>query len=551
MSSAGLIYFHQPRFNWLRNLHDESFTENGDVTLTTLEWIRLSIFEKIKLNADEKSLVHLERLTNLQADEPYKLDGFKSDLRPYQKVGVEWLWFLYTQGLAGLLSDEMGLGKTHQAMGLLAAVKNAHAPEKKMYLIVCPTSVIFHWEELLKRFLPGIRVRLFYGLDRTLRGFSRGKEVLLTSYGTLRSERKALEKFNFEVVIFDEIQVAKNAFSQTHQVLKSLNAKMKLGLSGTPIENRLLELKALFDVILPGYFPSETLYKQLFVAPIEKRGDEEKRTLLRELVNPFILRRRKDDVLFDLPEKIEEIALSPLSTEQKKLYKNVFTQEKEDIIGAIQDESAPVPYIHIFSLFNKLKQICDHPALVKGNKLRYDEDESGKWDLFTELLFEARSSGRKVVIFTQYLGMLELFSQYFKDQGIEYAEIRGATKDRKEEVIRFNTDPSCEVFIGTLQAAGVGIDLVAASVVIHYDRWWNPAKENQATDRVHRIGQNRGVQVFKMVTKNTIEEHIHAMIDRKLALLHDVIGYDDQDQLKQLSRDELIELLTQIEKDLT
>lgn len=549
LTPAGMLTLTHPRFHWLKALSAGHFTSEGHLSLTTLEWIRLCAVETITAADDGKVKAFLEHLTELKPKTPPLLAGLRSALRPYQKIGVDWLWFLYTHKLSGLLCDEMGLGKTHQAMALVTAVKNAAIDKRQGFLIVCPKSVLFHWEELLKRFMPEMRFRLFYGLARTLKGFPKGHEILLTSYGTLRSEKQALQDYQFEVIIFDEVQVAKNIISQTHRVLKGFQARMKLGLTGTPIENRLIELKALFDIILPGYFPSDALYKQLFVTPIEKKADAEKGKLLKGLIRPFILRRKKDEVLSDLPEKTEEISYTTLTPLQQKLYKETFEKERKKLYATIQDSSTPVPYVPIFALFNKLKQICDHPALLHRGEFHYNKYASGKWDLLTELLFEAEESARKVVIFTQYLGMLDLFKQYFHDKQIHYAEIRGSTRDRREEVVRFNTDPTCRVFIGTLQAAGVGIDLIAGSIVIHYDRWWNPAKENQATDRVHRIGQSRGVQVFKMVTKHTIEEHIHAMIERKLSLLHDIIGYDDEQQCKQFSREELIELFKHLEAD--
>lgn len=553
ISPAGLIYFNQSRFNWLKNIPGESFVDNEDqIELTTLDWIRLNILEKIKGPTDDpESVNYLNQINSLESEDLLSIKGLKSQLRPYQDKGLRWLWFLYCHGLSGLLCDEMGLGKTHQAMALLAATLNQNLPAKKKFLVVCPTSVIYHWENLLQRFLPKVKVRLFYGLNRTLRGFARGREILLTSYGTLRSEQEALSEFDYELVIFDEIQVAKNAFSQTHKALRSLKAHMKLGLTGTPIENRLFELKSLFDIILPGYFPSDALYKELFVTPIEKRGDDEKRGLLSSLIRPFVLRRKKQEVLQDLPEKTEEISLCELSDEQKMLYRKAFHEQKDTLLAAISDASAPIPYVHIFSLFNKLKQICNHPALAEKDVLNFENHHSGKWELFVELLHEARESGQKVVVFSQYLGMLDIIKKHLKTLGIGFAEIRGSTKNRKEQMQKFKDDPACEVFIGSLQAAGVGIDLVTASVVIHYDRWWNPAKENQATDRVHRIGQSRGVQVFKLVTKGTIEEHIHALIEKKMGLLENIVGFDDHDQIKSLERSELAEILHKIQADLS
>ncbi len=245
-------------------------------------------------------------------------------------------------------------------------------------------------------------------------------------------------------------------------------------------------------------------------------------------------------MLTDLPEKIEAISYCDLSNEQKMLYKEVAFKMRDTIYQDLKDNAKPVPLVHVFSALSSLKQICDHPALILNDAKHYQNHQSGKWDLFVELLNEARDSGQKVVIFSQYLEMLGIIEAHLKKKGIGFATIKGSTRDRPEQLRRFREDPKCEVFVASLLAAGVGIDLTVASIVIHYDRWWNPAKENQATDRVHRIGQNRGVQVFKLVTKNSIEEHIHKMIERKKGLLEDIIGQEDQ--INYLSREELLQV---------
>ena len=543
-TDAGLIFLNSQRFDWLRQIPKNRFIKGGRrLVVSTLEWIRLSVFEDLNITDDQtagavRCRAMISEMETFQTKELPNIEGLKSTLRPYQEKGLQWLWFLYLQGLSGLLCDDMGLGKTHQAMALLAAVKNDMAPARPKVIVICPTSVIYHWEELLNQFLPNLRVHVYYGISRSLKPFQTS-DLLLTSYGTYRSEQKALSQINFNVAIFDELQIAKNASSQTHKAMRKLNATIRVGLSGTPIENRLSELKALFDLILPTYFPSDSQFRDHFVNPIEKHSDIEKKKLLAKLIQPFLLRRKKSEVLEDLPEKIEEIAYCDLSDDQKELYSSAVYRERDALLHEIEQADQPMPFLHIFALFSRLKQICDHPALITEDV----KQQSGKWDLFVELLSEIRDSGQKVVVFSQYLGMLDIIERYLAAENIGFASIRGATRDRKEQLIKFKNDPHCEVFVASLQAAGVGIDLTSASVVIHYDRWWNPARENQATDRVHRIGQKRGVQVFKFVTKNTIEEHIHQIIERKRALTEDLIIYDDQDQIKQLNRNELIEVL--------
>jgi superfamily II DNA or RNA helicase len=541
-SPAGLILLKSPRYNWLKGIPKKRWMKKGkQIRLTTLEWIKLFVFEEIKEPDDPASLKNWNEFKNFEPATAFDITGLKSELRGYQETGLKWLWFLYSQGLSGLLCDEMGLGKTHQAMALLAAASNLNPAGK--YLVVCPTSVIFHWEDLLKKFLPRLRVYVYYGAQRTLVDFNEHYDLLLTSYGTLRSEKSPLSEIPFDISIYDEIQIAKNASSQTHKALKLINATVRLGLTGTPIENNLLELKSLFDVVLPDYMPTETLYKELFVNPIEKQNDHDKKYLLARFIRPFVLRRKKSEVLLELPEKTETLAYAPLSVEQKTLYREVYRSSKEQLFKELQDDSKPTPYLHVFALLTKLKQICDHPALFKNEIDSYKKYASGKWDLFVELLNETRESGQKLVVFSQYLGMLDIIESYLEEHKIGFAGIRGSTRDRKAQVEKFRDDPKCEVFIGSLQAAGVGIDLISASVVIHYDRWWNPAKENQATDRVHRMGQSRGVQVFKMITRGTIEEHIHVLIEKKLGLMEQVIGFDEETQVKVLTREDLLELL--------
>lgn len=550
---AGLIILKQSRFNWLKAIRKQQWDAKSFLKCTTLDWLRLTVFEEIKAPEGRSTQAQQTRkwlvgISQFETQTPMDLTGFRSRLRAYQETGVNWLWFLYTYGLSGMLCDEMGLGKTHQAMGLIAAVFN-ELQKRAKFLVVCPTSVIYHWEELLKNFLPEVRVLTFYGVGRNFDLFTTQADLLLTSYGVLRSEKALLSQYTFDLIIFDEVQNAKNSQSQTHKALKTLNAHMRLGLTGTPIENSLLELRSLFEVIVPGYLPQEAHFKHLFVNPIEKGQDHARKVLLKRLVDPFILRRKKKEVLLELPEKIEEISYCDLSEEQKELYKAAFFQQKSQLMQKIEDENKPLPYLHVFALLSTLKQICDHPCLINKQFDEFHKYQSGKWDLFVQLLQETRDSGQKLVVFSQYLNMLNLIEKYLKEQNIGFAGIRGSTRNRKEMLDRFKQDPACEVFVASLQAAGVGVDLVSASVVIHYDRWWNPARENQATDRVHRIGQNRGVQVFKLVTKNTIEEHIHKVIEKKQALMEGVIEFTDQDQIKKLNREELIHLIKLIDQD--
>lgn len=544
-SLAGLLFLHDARFQWIRHLARGRFEKKRKgIWFSAIEWIRLMAFEKLEEGFDQRVEELNQFLGQLHTEKPIDISFLQATLRPYQEEGIQWLWFLYSHGLSGLLCDDMGLGKTHQAMALLAGIFREDRKKEYKYLVVCPTSVLYHWEQLLKRFLPSVRVLSYWGSERTLELFEERYDLLLTSYGILRAGKESVKQCSFELAIFDEIQVAKNYASQTHHALTKIRAKMRLGLSGTPIENRLRELKSLFDVILPGYMPSDATFKEMFTYPIEKMGDHARRELLKKLISPFILRRKKEEVLFDLPEKIEEIAYSDLSEEQRGLYEDVASLVKSTFYSDLQDQKKPIPYVHIFSALAKLKQICNHPSLYLGDPKSYIHHRSGKWDLFVELLDEALESGQKIVIFSQYLEMLSIIEMHLKKKKVAYAQIIGATQNRAKQLEKFQTEPDCRVFLASLLAAGVGIDLSIASIVIHYDRWWNPAKENQATDRVHRIGQSRGVQVFKLVAKDTIEEKIHEIIEAKKGLAKDIL--EGADGIHFLSKDELLEVIRTI-----
>lgn len=553
-SDAGLVDLSDKRFSWFKTLKkDKVDRRSNHVVLTVLELMRLNASDEIIVSSDKDSQQSKELLDELKecriSEEP-DLTGLKSKLRPYQKKGVDWLWFLYRHGLSGLLCDDMGLGKTHQAMALLVAVtnfwRNKNNEKKRHFLIICPTSVIYHWQEKLNEFLPELKVWTFYGAKRSLESFYQDSDILLTSYGVWRNEAEFLIDHKFEVAIFDEVQIAKNHTSRIYNTIMMVNARMRIGLSGTPIENHLRELKTLFDIALPSYMPGDSEYREHFVRPIEKDGNQERKVLLSRLIKPFVMRRKKEDVLTDLPEKIEELAHCDLSSEQRKLYMEVLTTSRDKIIDELNDDKTPIPYMHIFALLSHLKQICNHPAAYLKQPEAYKHHHSGKWELFVELLNEARASQQKVVVFSQYLYMLDIIEAYLNEQEIGFAAIRGATTNRGEQLQRFKTDPQCEVFVASLQAAGLGVDLTSASVVIHYDRWWNAARENQATDRVHRIGQVRGVQVFKLMVKDTLEEHIDRLITKKGRLMEDIVGVDDHQIIKKFDRHEIIQLLQMV-----
>jgi superfamily II DNA or RNA helicase len=529
-----------PQFAWL---DDATLGPSGHVLVTKLELLRIrgSLRGTAVFRGDPSCERVFRMFDEVQTDTgapPPRID-----LYGYQQTGYHWLWLLQQNGFGGLLCDDMGLGKTHQALALIAAVASAprvipsvsegpggaggaliapppgqvarQAGDDSKILVVCPTSVLDHWREKLARYLPGVN-------------------VTVTTYGIVRSRIEQFRGRRFDLVVLDEMQTIKNADTATHHALLAIDKRVAVGLTGTPIENHEGELKTLLDFVVPGYLP--------------KQVDD--RAALQRLVRPFILRRTKQQVLTELPPKIVDKRYCELTGEQRALYRRVVEARAKPLRSQLR-AGANVSYVHIFAALNYLKQICNHPASVGGGFATAvdasggfaGDAPSGKWDTFVELLNECMSSGLKVVVFSQYLPMLALIERHLFQNDIGHASIKGNTRERGAEIARFRDDPDCRVFTASLRAGGLGIDLTRASVVIHYDRWWNQAREDQATDRVHRLGQNQGVQVIKLITRGTIEEKIDALISRKAALANDIIRPDDPSLVKQFTKDELEELL--------
>ncbi|OOP54917.1 MAG: hypothetical protein AYP45_17665 [Candidatus Brocadia carolinensis] len=517
--------------------------ENGRIKMPKLGYLRTraECGKQAKVTVckeTQKFLANFDRITPPQPAP--SVTSYKGELRTYQQSGYDWLWFLHTNGFNGILADEMGLGKTHQAMVvILSALQNEpNVPN----LIICPTSVLDHWKSKFQTYAPELQIALFYGKDRNTLLSGSAPSVVLTTYSILSRDMEVLNKISWNYVVLDEAQKIKNHNTQMCKATKFLNAKRRLALTGTPIENRLTELWSIFDFLMPGYLGSIDDFRKRYENPITKYQDHEKRETLKKIIHPFKLRRLKKDVLTELPPKTEEKRYCTLAPAQIVMYKDIVSERGSQLIAKLRDETQPVQYIHIFALLTKLKRLCDHPRLVlNGNSPK--GAISGKFELFKEIMEETLEAGEKVVVFSQYLEMLDIMGDWLDSLDVRYETLRGSTTDRGKVIERFQNDPDCNVFLGSLMAGGLGIDLTSASVVIHYDRWWNAAREDQATDRVHRIGQTRGVQVFKLITKGTLEEKIDAMITTKAALMNSVVESDDA-VFKSFSRKELIELLT-------
>jgi len=458
--------------------------------------------------------------------------GLLSQLRPYQAAGVSWLWSRYLVGVGALLADDMGLGKTHQVMGLLCLL--ADRDPKTQSLVVCPRGVLEHWHTLLERFAPDLEVRLFHGPSRSLDDLD-GGGVVLTTYDILFRSTEDLIEHEWAVAVFDEAQRIKNPRTKAARAARKVPARFRLALTGTPLENRLLELWSVVDLIVPGYLGSEREFRAAHRDPSHHQLH-----VLRQRLGVLTLRRIKEQVLSDLPEKVEDIRYCRLLPKQEALYRRIHRERSADIVRLLQNEEADIPYMHIFALLTRLKQICDHTNLVE--KEGAAAGESAKIEIFDEILDEALDGGLQVVVFSQYVKMIEILTKRLERQKIEHLVLTGETRNRGRIVRRFNSEQHERVLLASLLAGGVGIDLTGASVVLHFDRWWNPAKENQATDRVHRIGQRRFVQVFKLITRNTIEERIDELIRSKIDLIQRVVA-PTEDVIAKLDRRELINLL--------
>ena len=549
-TKKGWVDCHSPRFDHLDKIFGSDVTKRidgskGQLKLSRIELLRLCAFEEghIQGQEDNQRASLLKKFLDLiPLEKVSPPGGLTSPLREYQLRGMEWCFYLYKNGMGGLLCDDMGLGKTHQVMGLILLLLEKERI-KAPFLVVCPTTVLSHWEKKIRIHAPSLRPIVYHGPERNLEKGLEENSVVLTSYGILWRDIAIFNKLHFTLAVFDEIQHIKNPSTKAYSAAKVLGAHMKLGLTGTPIENSLFELKALIDLTLPGYFETDKMFQERYVECSNKvlasRHEE-----LSRLIAPITLRRIKDSVLDELPEKIEDIMTCRLSEQQIKLYKDAVSSKGRNLVDVLADSREPVPYMHIFAILNFLKQICNHPALVLKKTERYENYISGKWDLFKELLEQGLDSGQKVVVFSQYLGMIDIMERHLKKQGVDFVTLTGASQNRGEIITSFNEDPNCRVILASLKAGGTGIDLISGSVVIHYDRWWNAAKEDQATDRVHRIGQKRVVQVFKLVTQGTLEEKISAIIDRKRNLMDDVIKEDSAELVKTFNREDLLVMLT-------
>ncbi len=466
-------------------------------------------------------------------------EEIKAKLRNYQKEGVQWLERLRTMYLSGILADDMGLGKTLQA---IITLSQNNKKSKAESIIICPTSLLYNWKEEFTKFHPKARVLIVDGIPtyrkkliETLSNY----DVVITSYTLLQKDIEYYKEIPFAYAILDEAQHIKNRGTRNAKSSKKLQAQYRLILSGTPIENSLEEMWSLFDFLMPGFLSSFDRFVEKYV---RVSGFEQAKNIeyLKKKVSPFILRRMKADVLKDLPPISENIYHCQLSDTQRELYRSYAQSARDELVKLVERDGFDRVQIHVLATLTRLKQICCHPAIFA--KERAEVGDSSKYDMLFELLRTLIEGGHKTVIFSQYTRMLQIMREDLNHMGISYSYLDGSTKNRLDVVNKFNEDASIPIFLVSLKAGGTGLNLVGADTVIHYDMWWNPAVESQATDRVHRMGQKNNVSSYKLITLGTIEEKIAEMQNRKKGLVKKIVSCDDE-AISKLTWEDVLELL--------
>lgn len=467
--------------------------------------------------------------------------GLKGTLRPYQEQGLSWLKFIHDIGSGGVLADDMGLGKTLQTIALLLTVKNEQKSLRA--LIVAPTSVVHNWSRELEKFAPALDVALWHGHQRkeSMEDLEHA-QVIITSYALLRRDVDLLTELDLDYLILDEAQHIKNPLSATAAAAKKVKAQRRLALTGTPIENRLSEIWSIFDFVSPGLLGPLQKFEERFAKPIVD-GDTKTAIRLRATIHPFILRRTKQEVAKDLPEKIETDQVCEMAPEQKTLYAQIAREVRAQVMGEVDKVGLAKAHIHILAGLTRLRQAACDPRLL-GLPRAFGDEDSGKLQAVRELIEECESGGHKVLVFSQFVSMLHLIRDALDKDGIRYEYLDGTTKDRAERVERFQEDPTITVFLISLKAGGTGLNLTAADTVIHFDPWWNPAVEDQATDRAHRIGQSKVVTAYRLIAQGTIEEKILQLKAKKRELVANVLS-EDTGGAKKLTKADLEDLFAE------
>jgi SNF2 family DNA or RNA helicase len=465
--------------------------------------------------------------------------SFRGTLRPYQREGLGWLRFLRQFSFGGCLADDMGLGKTIMVLALLDGIRAERSPEepRRPSLIVVPRSLVHNWHSEANRFAPELRVLDYSGAARRhLTESFRDVDIVLSTYGTLRRDAEHLRSIEFEYVVLDESQAIKNASTVAAKAVRLLRARHRLALSGTPIENHLGELWSLFDFLNPGLLGASSMFQGAIGAI---RPDAETLNVMARGLRPFILRRTKEQVASDLPARTEQTLVCDLEPKQRTFYDSLRAHYQQSVFSRVDRDGLAKSKMHILEALLRLRQAACHPGLVDPKR---EGDASAKLDVLVPRLLEIAESGHKALVFSQFTSFLALLRRRLDDASLTYEYLDGRVRDRKGRVERFQTDAACPLFLISLKAGGVGLNLTAAGYVFLLDPWWNPAAEAQAIDRTHRIGQTRPVNVYRMVSRDTIEEKVVALQERKRDLFARVV--DEGAALSSaMTADDLRELL--------
>lgn len=505
------------------------------------------MLENLKNTSIVKDVQYKELIQNINhkaLDEQIMVpQELHADLRSYQKIGFKWLSLLDKYQLGGILADDMGLGKTVQVLALVLSYLKQETSAKPS-VVVCPSSLTLNWDNEVKKFAPTIKTLVIRGSaeerNMQIRSIS-DYELIITSYDLLKRDIEVYEELNYEFkyIIADEAQYIKNNHTQNAKAIKKIHSETRFALTGTPIENSLSELWSIFDFIMPGYLFYYKKFKELYELPIVKDNDEQAMQKLKMLIEPFILRRIKKEVLTELPDKTVTILNNEMQEEQLAIYASYMARAKKEAVDEIRENGFEKSQIKILALLMRLRQICCHPSLFLSNY----SGESSKLNQCIEVVKDAVTAGHKILLFSGYTSMFDIIEKELKKQKIKYFKLTGQTRvgDRIRLVDEFNENDEIKVFLISLKAGGTGLNLVGADMVIHYDPWWNLSAENQATDRTYRIGQKRNVQVYKMITKNSIEEKIYELQQKKAKLADNMLS-TEQTFINKLSKDDIMAL---------
>ena len=477
-------------------------------------------------------------------------NDFKATLRDYQKLGLLWLQMLNNLGMGGCLADDMGLGKTIQTLAMLQYDKESAQPQTldfndsqlplgRTSLLVVPTSLLFNWQREITRFTPSLSVYQFVGATRAKQlNWLASHDIVITTYGVLRNDIELLKDIPFNYVVLDESQAIKNPTSKVYRSAMLLKAKNFLSLSGTPIENSLSDLWAQLNFINRGMLGGYKKFRDEFIIPIEKEGDEASQERLKELVKPFILRRSKQDVAPELPKLSEQVVYCNLTDEQKKIYESEKSEIRNQIIGSIESGGYGQSSISIFRGLTRLRQIANHPSMID----EYASADSGKFEEVCRTIETLVEENHKVLIFSSFVKHLRIIEKYVNAQAFGYEMLIGSTRNRQQVVDRFQNDPNTQLFLISIKAGGVGLNLTAADYILVLDPWWNPAVENQAIARAHRLGQDKQVFVYRFISADTVEEKIRKLQESKLLLSGHFV--ENANPLSVIGQDHMLEILS-------